>query len=61
MQFREEVGRLRGLGRGGEDGAAVGLEDLQPVLDIGRMVRTGNDGNLEIGAEERRTQLGYSS
>ena len=33
----DKVGGVLGLGRGGEDGLAVALEDLQPVADVLRM------------------------
>ena len=41
--------RFRG---GGEDGLLVCLEDLKPVVDVGRMVLPGRDADAQIGAEE---------
>ena len=39
-----------------EDGALIIAQDLQPVADIGRVILARLD--LEIGGQERRTQLG---
>lgn len=57
----QKVGRLGGLTGGGEDGLLVGLEDLQPVVDIGGMVGARLQRDPEVSAEEGRAQLRHIS
>jgi len=47
-----------GLGRGGEDGLAVVLEDLQPVVDVLRMAH-GLKRDTGLRAQEGGTDLGH--
>ena len=49
---------MLGLGSGGEDGFAVALEDLQPVVDILRMEHVLK-GDAGVGTEECGTDLGH--
>ena len=44
---------------GGEDRAVVGLEDVQPVGDVGSVVLTRLKRQIEIGTEERGAELGH--
>jgi hypothetical protein len=54
----EEIfSRLVGSAGSGENGLAVALHDLQPVVDIGGMVGTRLDGDPKIAAQERSAQL----
>src|SRR5262245_51169171 len=50
-------GSLRVTG-GGEDGALVGFQHLQPVVKIGRVVVTNLRRDAEISAQERAAQFG---
>ena len=40
------------MGGSAEDGALVILQDGQPVGNIGRVVLTGRQSQLQIGAQE---------
>jgi hypothetical protein len=55
--MQEVCGALR-MGGGGEDRALVFLQDFQPALDIGGMVKARLGRQLQIGAEEGRAKLG---
>ena len=46
-----------GIGRRSKDGFLVGLQDVEPMRQVLRMVRTWLVGNLMIGAQEGRTEL----
>lgn len=59
MQASEEVSRLGGLTRCGKDRLLIGLEDLEPVLDVGRVIGTGLQRDPKVGTKERSTQLGH--
>src|SRR5690348_13952346 len=48
----EEVHSLLGFGRGGEDGATVVVENLQPPANISGMVRARLDCEAQPGGEE---------
>lgn len=48
---------LRRLGGGGEHGAVVGLEDREPVLDVGRMVGSRSGRDAKLGAAEAGGQF----
>lgn len=39
-----------GMGSGAKDGSLVVVQDVQPMGDIGGMILTGLDGQLQIGA-----------
>lgn len=54
----DKVGGLLGLGSGGEDGLAVALEDLQPVVDILRMAHVLK-GDAGVCTKEGSADLGY--
>jgi hypothetical protein len=41
--------------------AAVALEDIQPVRDVGAVILARLRRDAECGAEERRPQLGHLS
>lgn len=47
-----------GMGRGGEDGAFVVSQRLQPGADIGGMVVPVLQMQAEVAAEEGRTEFG---
>ena len=49
---------MLGLGRGGEDGLAVALEDLQPVVDVFRMAH-GLERDAGLRAQEGGADLGH--
>ena len=49
---------MLGLGRGGEDGLAVALEDLQPVVDVLRMAHV-RERDAGLRAQEGRADLGH--
>ena len=51
------VGGLLGLGRGGEQGAGVVPQDLEPGGKVGGMVGTRMVGNAEIGKHEATEDL----
>ena len=53
-----ESGRLGGPRRGGEDGALVGFQGIEPIRDVMRVVGTRLRGKLEFCAEEGAGQLG---
>lgn len=53
----EEVGGALGLGRSGEDGALVGLEDLEPAGDVGGVVLTDLRRELELAADEGSSEF----
>ena len=55
----DKVSRALRVGCGAEDGAFVILEDSQPVGDIGRVILAGRKSQLQIGAQEGGSQLGY--
>ena len=46
------------MGCGAEDGALVVLQNLEPVLDIGRMIGARLRRQGKIGAQEGRAKLG---
>ena len=54
----DKVGGELGLGRGGEDGLAVALEDLQPVVDVLRMAH-GLERDAGLCAQEGGADLGH--
>ena len=54
----DKIGGLLGFGSGGEDGLAVTLEDLQPVVDVLRMAHVLK-GDASMGTKEGGTDLGY--
>ena len=54
----DEAGCLLGLGRRGEDGLAVALEDLQPVVDVLRMAH-GLKRDAGLCAEESGADLSH--
>jgi hypothetical protein len=54
----DKVRKVLSLGSGGEDGLAVALEDLQPVVDVLRMPHVLK-GNTSMGTEEGRADLGH--
>ena len=56
--IEDKVGGLLSLGSGGEDGLAVALEDLQPVVDILRMAHVLK-GDAGMGTEEGGADLGH--
>lgn len=51
------VGGLLGLGRSGEQGAGVVLQDAQPRRKVGGMVGTRMVGNAEIGKHKATEDL----
>ena len=55
-EFPQEVGRLARLAGGGEDGAVVLFQKRQPIIDIRGVAEFAV--HAEVGAEERRGQLG---
>ena len=59
MQAVDEVRRALCVAGGGEDGAVVGLEDVQPVGDVGGVVLTRLKRQIKIGTEERGAELGH--
>ena len=58
LQAVEIRHRLLRLGGRGKDGAWLRLHDLEPVVDIARMIGVRLDGNAEPGAEKRCTDFG---
>lgn len=54
----EEVDGALRVGRGGKDGALVGLEDLEPAGDVGGVVLTDLRCELEPGADEGGSEFG---
>ena len=52
MHGRQEVGGFRGLRSCGEDGLLVGLQHLEPAVDVGSVVSAGSLGDAQVGAEE---------
>jgi hypothetical protein len=54
----QPVDRALGVSRGGEDGAGVAAEDLQPGGDVGRVVGAGFRGEAQVGAEEGSPEFG---
>ena len=54
----DKVGGALGLGRGGEDGLAVALEDLQPVVDVFRMAHV-LERDAGLRAQESGADLGH--
>ena len=53
-------GLLR-LGGGGEDGAAVAFHDLEPVVDVARVVGVRLEGDADARAQEGGADLGAGS
>ena len=58
LQLVQRVGGLLGVGGGGEDGAFVLLQDLQPVRQIGGVVFADLRGDAQVSAQESGSQLG---
>ena len=54
----DKVSSLLGFGRGGEDGLAVVLEDLQPVVDVLRMAHV-LERDAGLRAQEGTADLGH--
>lgn len=61
MQPRQIVGCLGGGAGCGEDGLLVGLEDLQPVVEVDGVVGTRFQRKPKVDAEEGSPQLGHES
>jgi hypothetical protein len=61
LQFVEIIGRSLRVGSGGEDGALVLLQHLEPARKIGRMILTRRERDAEIRAKERGAKLGNLS
>ena len=57
----QELGRLVGRARSGEDRLTVGFQNAKPMADIFCMIGARLGGDTEIAAEERRTKLGNIS
>ena len=49
---RQEIGGLRSLRSCGEYGLLVGLQYLEPAVDVGGVVSAGCLGDAQVGAEE---------
>lgn len=58
LQALEVGDGFGGLGRGGEDGAVVVLDELEPVGEVVRMIRPRVLRDAELGAQERGADLG---
>ena len=57
LELLQEVSGALRMGGGGEDGAFVVLEDLEPVAEIGGMVFPDVGCDAEVGAEESGTEF----
>lgn len=53
----DEVGGVLGFGSGGEDGLAVTFENLQPLVDVFRMMHVLKR-NAGMGTQEGRADFG---
>jgi hypothetical protein len=58
LQGVEEIGGALRVRGGGEDGALVGFEDAELVVDIAGVVVAKFGGELHVGAEKRRSEFG---
>lgn len=57
LQAPQKHRGLTGLGSGSEDGALVGLQHLQPVRKVLRMISARLKRNPQLGAQERSAKL----
>jgi hypothetical protein len=48
------IGGMLRVGGGGEDGAVVALQHIEPGCEIGRVIVARLGCNVEIGTEKRR-------
>src|SRR5215218_5446082 len=58
LQAMQELDGALGVGCGGEDRPLVALQNLNPVRDIARVVRTRLQRQAKIGSQECGSQFG---
>src|SRR3546814_2231002 len=54
-KLQQQARSFFGLGRSGQDGAVVILQQLEPMLDVARVAVEMRDRQPQLGAQERKS------